>query len=325
MKILLTFLFFVCFLFPLSAQTEAIDSLIQLGIEYHDEKRYDKAIQIYKEALAIDPDSEIANYEIAISLTESGAYYEAIGYCDRLIDRGDKYATLAYNTKGSCLNYLGKTEEAIDNFLEGIERYPDFYLLHYNLGLAYRTLEDYDKAKEAFEHSVELNPQHAGSHLNLARTLMSLGKRIESLLPFYYFLFMEPNTERSEMAYNSILLLLNDAAVYSEDPHSPFTSIDQMLSEVAQTNQEKDRIHDMEIFIRTTGALFTALGDYQKKNKPEGFWWDFYVTLFSSMASAHYTDVFCHYISYQFNSTSEDWLRKSSTKVKLFNDWLQWQ
>jgi len=323
----LLFLYFCCLLFSfsLSGQSIALDSLIHLGIEYHDAKEYEKAINSYREALEIDPDSEIANYEIAISLTESGAYYSAIEYCDRLIDRSDKYATLAYNTKGSCLNYLGKTEEAIQNYLEGIEKDPEFYLLHYNLGLAYRTLEEHEKAKEAFLIALDLNPQYAGSHLNLARTMMSLGRRVESLLSFYYFLFMEPNTERSEIAYNSIHLLLNDPNTYSAGIDDPFHSMDEMLSEIAKLSLEKDKTGDMEIFIRTTGALFTALGNYQKKNATKGLWWEFYVPLFSSMASSNYTDVFCHYISHLFNSSSEEWLRRSATKVKLFNDWLQWQ
>ncbi|MDF9830318.1 tetratricopeptide repeat protein [Parabacteroides sp. PF5-6] len=325
MKPLLLPLLLLSLSLPLLGQETAIDSLVHLGIEHHDAGAYEKAITFYRQALTIDPNAEIVLYELAISLAQTGAHYEAIEYCDKLIDRGDKYAILAYNTKGSCLNDLGKTEEAIDVFLEGIEKEDEFHLLYYNLGLAYRNLEEYEEAKEAFLIALDLNPQHGGSHLNLGRTMMNLNRRVESLLSLYYFLFIETDTERAEWAYNAIQLQLSDATARQFDPKDPFSSTDMILNEIARHNLEFDRIGDMEIFIRTTGAFFTDLGDQQKKNKEAGLYWEFYIPFFSAMASAAYTDAFCHYISHSFNNSSEEWLRRNSTKVKLFNDWLQWQ
>ena len=50
----------------LSAQSQ-FDNLMAEGIKYHDEQEYFKAIEIYKQALEIDPNSMVANYEIALS------------------------------------------------------------------------------------------------------------------------------------------------------------------------------------------------------------------------------------------------------------------
>lgn len=326
MRLLLLFLLSICITSTAIGQTEELlDSLIHTGIEYYDAGNYEKALKLYQQALEIDPQSEIVNYEMAITLVQTGAYYAAIEYCDKLIAKGDRYAILAYNTKGSCLNDLGKTEEAIDIFLEGIEKNNEFHLLYYNLGLAYRAQEEYEKAKDAFLTAIDLNAEHAGSHLNLGRTMMNLGRRVESLLSFYYFLFIEADSERSELAYNAIHLQLNDVTQRITDPADPFSSMDKMLSEIAQANQETGRTADMEIFIRTTGALFNELGAYRKKNNPTGLYWEFYIPFFASMTSSTYTDVFCHYISHTFERSSDLWLRDNSTRVKLFNDWLQWQ
>ncbi len=325
MRPLLLSLICICLAFSLTGQTPAVDSLVHLGIERHDAGEYEKAIALYREALTIDPDSEITLYELAVSLAQAGACYEAIEYCDKLIDRKNKYAILAYNTKGSCLNDLGKTEEAIEIFLEGIEKEKEFHLLYYNLGLAYRNLEEYEKAKEAFLTAIDLNPQYSGSYLNLGRTMMNLNRRVESLLSLYYFLFNESNTERAEWAYNAIQIQLSDISVRQVDPKDPFSPTDVILYEIARNNAEHDKVGDMEIFIRTTGAFFTDLGNYQKKNNLTGLYWEFYVPFFSAMATAAYTDVFCHYISHNFNGSSNEWLRRNSAKVKLFNDWIQWQ
>ncbi|MDR2969053.1 MAG: tetratricopeptide repeat protein [Tannerellaceae bacterium] len=325
MRSLQLFLFYICLAFSLSGQTQAVDSLVQLGIERHDTGEYEKAIALYRQALAIDPDSEITLYEIAVSLAQTGAFYEAIEYCDKLIDRGDKYAILAYNTKGSCLNDLGKTEEAIAIFQEGIAKEDEFHLLYYNLGLAYRKLEEYENAREAFLSSINLNPQHAGSYLNLGRTMMNLNRRVESLLSFYYFLFIESDTERAELACDAIRIQLADVSVRRPDPADPFSPADVLLYEIALNNAEHDRVGDMEIFIRTTGSLFSELGSYQKKHNLTGLYWEFYIPFFSDMAAAAYTDVFCHYISHRFNAASDEWLQRNSSKVRLFNDWIQWQ
>lgn len=325
MRPLLLLLSCICLTFSLSGQTQAVDSLVQLGIERHDAGEYEKAIALYRQALAIDPDAEITLYEMAVSLAQTGAWYEAIEYCDKLIGRGNKYAILAYNTKGSCLNDLGKTEEAIAVFLEGIGKEDEFHLLYYNLGLAYRKLEEYEKAGESFLSAINLNPQHAGSYLNLGRTMMNLNRRVESLLSLYYFLFIESDTERAELAYTAIRLQLADASVRRPDPADPFSPADVLLYEIALNNEEHDRTGDMEIFIRTTGALFSELGSLRKKGSPTGLYWEFYIPFFSDMATAAYTDVFCHYISHRFNSNSDEWLQRNSAKVRLFNDWIQWQ
>lgn len=303
----------------------AVDSLVHLGISHHDAGEYEEAIALYREALAIDPNAEIILYELAISLAQTGAQYEAIEYCDKIIVRDDKYAILAYNTKGSCLNDLGKTEEAIAVFLEGIEKNNEFHLLYYNLGLAYRAQEAYEEAEKAFLTALELNPQHSGSHLNLGRTMMNLNRRVESLLSLYYFLFIENDSERAEWAYNAIHLQLSDATPRVNDPNDFFSPADEILYEIALNNLAHDRVGDMEIFVRTTGALFTELGSLLKKKPQTGLYGEFYIPFFSAMADAAYTDVFCHFISHSFNSGSTEWIRRSGGKVRLFNDWLQWQ
>ncbi len=42
-----------------------IDSLVQIGINYHDNGQFDKAIETYKSALKFQPDSPLVNMNIA--------------------------------------------------------------------------------------------------------------------------------------------------------------------------------------------------------------------------------------------------------------------
>lgn len=315
----------------LAGQEAAIDSLVALGIEYHDAGKYRKAIRLYEEALKIDSESEIVHYEIAISLVESEDYYAAIEHCDKLIERDDKFALLAYNTKGSCLNYLGKTDEAIDNYLEGISKSDEFYLLFYNLGLAYHTKGDFSQAEEAFIRTIELNPQYGKAHLNLARTMTQQNRRVESLLALYYYLLVEPFSEDTEWAYNNLILLLNlntfpdGVEEMNDDSLTELEVADVILSRLAILNEREvaDGKTDVDRLIRSTNAFFASLGEIMKKNKPQGFWWDFYVPFYAHISSWDYVKVYCHYISRHFFPDSTDWLNQNNAKVKSFSDWLK--
>lgn len=62
------------------AQNSEIEKLIQEGITFHDNGEYDKAIGKYKEALKIDPNSSLVNYEISYSYLSAKDYKNAEKY-----------------------------------------------------------------------------------------------------------------------------------------------------------------------------------------------------------------------------------------------------
>ncbi len=306
---------------PYSYSQEKIDKLLKKGIEYHDAGQYNKAIGIYKQILQIDSASVEAMYEISYSLLESGDYESAIEYCDKLIERDDKYAILAYNTKGSCLNYMGRTDEAIEVYKEGIYRYEEFPQLHYNLGLAYYAIQDYYKARDAFLETLSLNPDHLGSHLNLGRTMASMNKRVESLLSLYYFLLMEPDTDRSEWAYYAVQEQLYNLDVSESD----YKEADGKFSVLLGENEKQLKKDDlaMGLFIKDTDAFFTVLNEINETTDPaEATVYDNYISFFKSLALRGYTDVFCYYISHPLKIENRNWLLKNESRVKDFARWV---
>jgi tetratricopeptide (TPR) repeat protein len=148
------------------SQTD-IDSLVQIGIKYHDNGQYDKAIETYKTALEIEPNSALINYEIAMTYMYAKDYKNAVKHSDKVIETNDKFLLQAYITKGSCLDYLGKTKESIKLYEKGIKEFGDHYLLYYNLGYTYYNLKEYDKAEEALINAINTKSDHASSHLLL--------------------------------------------------------------------------------------------------------------------------------------------------------------
>lgn len=318
-------LFMVFLLFaPCAGAQKYIDPLLKQGIGYHDAREYGKAIEVYRQILRKDSTKVEALYEISLSLMASGAYEESIRYCDKLIDRDDKYAILAYNTKGSCLSYMGKNHDAINVFLEGIERYEDFPQLYYNLGLAYYANKEYFRAKLVFQKTLKLDPKHAGAHLNLGRTMIALNKRMEGLLGLYYFLLLEPASDRSEWAFSLIQELLSN-----EDPsESDYPEAEKKLLSLLKENEKEIKKKDttFDLFMRDTRSVFTVLDEINETTDPaKATAWDNYVSFFKTLSLRGYTDPFCYYISTPLREEAENWHKKNKNKLTAFARWIAQQ
>ena len=320
--VLLLVAYLLC-VFCLPAQ-KMYDSLLEKGIEYHDARQYNQAIGIYKEILQQDSTIVEAIYELSLSLLESGRYEEAISCCDKLIDRDDKYAILGYNTKGSSLNYMGKTNEAISVYLEGIDRYDDFPQLYYNLGLAYFADKDYVKAGEAYRKTLKMNPKHAGAHLNLGRTMAAMDKRIEGLLGLYYFLLLEPASDRSEWAFEWIQEMF-----YGQDlSDSDYSDADSKLLALLNANESSIKPKDttFDLFLKDTKSFLSALDEIEETTNPaEATVWDNYISFFKALSMRGYAESFGYYISTPLRTEAEGWHKKNKNRLTNFARWLAQQ
>lgn len=331
-------LFFGLLLFStLIYSQKEVDSLVQIGVKYHDNNQYDKAIETYKAALNINPNSAQANDEIAMTYMYAKDYKNSIKYCDIVIKLNDKYVLSAYITKGSCLDYLGETKKSIELFEKGIKKFGDNYLLYYNLGLNYYKQKEYDKAEKVLIKAINAKHDHASSHLLLGDVMVKKHKKVQSLLCLHYFLFLEPNTERSKIAYNLLKKQFRgnfeadknnpDQINISIDPdqlESEFGNAEMMISVlgVSKSIEENNGKTEEEMFIENTKSFFEILGEL-KDEKNTGLWWDFYVPFFNKIAKSEYIDTYCYYISQSSNPKAADWLKNNNKKVKEFSSWLK--
>ena len=118
---IVAFAFFLSFT-SINAQ-KTFKKLLEVGISNHDSGEYDEAIKYYKQALEIEPDSDLANYEISLSYLTKKDYKKAIVYSDKVLKKGDKrYLIPAYVNKGSSLDMLGKTKKSIKVFEKAIDQ-----------------------------------------------------------------------------------------------------------------------------------------------------------------------------------------------------------
>jgi tetratricopeptide (TPR) repeat protein len=313
-----------------------IEDFVKEGIEYHNQGDYEKAIDTYKKALKIDPKSTLVNYEIALSYFTKGDYKEAIKYSDAVLEQDNDYLLKAYMTKGSALDMLGKTKESIKLFEKAIKKTEKHYLLYYNLALNYYKINDLDNAEKNVIKAIENNPNHSSSHLMLANMNNQKGNSVQTLLATHYFLFLEPNTNRSSEAY--LMLQENFGGNVSKDSNKPNT-INIMLSpnsnsqfgaaelmvsmlEASKSLEENEGKTEDEMFIENTESFFKVLGEL-KKEKDKEIWWTFYTTFFYELARSEHLKTYCKYITQNSNEKSKKWLNENKNKLPEFDEWLK--
>ena len=77
----------------------------------------------------------------------------------------------------------------------------NYLIRNYNLGYNYYFVKYLDKAESNLINAIQTKTDHASSHLMLGYVNTDAGNRVQSLMALYFFLLLEPDTQRSEEAF----------------------------------------------------------------------------------------------------------------------------
>jgi superkiller protein 3 len=93
-----------------------------LGFVLEREGLTDEAVEMYRKALKLDPESASAHYNLGSSLARSGKYAEAESHLRIAVKKSPN--TQTYTGLGIVLWQLGRADEAITNLQAAIEADP---------------------------------------------------------------------------------------------------------------------------------------------------------------------------------------------------------
>lgn len=320
-KTLQLFLVLIVFANSLFAQVAIINDFITEGIKLHDKGDYKGAIDLYKKALVINPRSDYANYELASTYMAVKDYGNAIKHSDKVIAAGAGYLDQAYILKASALDLSGKPIEAIKTYKKALQKFTGNHLLYYNLALTSFKLKAYKDVEDALQKAIKINPHHASSHLLLGNSMIVQDKRVKGILALYNFLLLEPKGNRTMAALQALEDQYKKGIKKIPDEDDEFYTAELMLTtlESAKTNEANKNRSWHELFAEKTNNLFEILGDMKKDQ--QGFWWNFYVDYFSTLATNHHTEAFSYYITQSKDDMYTGWMQANLTKMETFSEW----
>ncbi|MGK0389987.1 MAG: Tfp pilus assembly protein PilF [Maribacter sp.] len=330
------------FLHPSIAQDSAMD-FIKKGIKYHDAGKFDQAIDTYKIALTMDKNSTAALYEMSYSYMEKKDYKNAIKYSNKVLKIKKKYMLEAYIINGSALDMMGKTDKGIQVLEKATKEFPNHHLLFFNLGINYSKVNKIDKSIEAFKNAIRINPEHRSSHLFLGELQLISNKKSKAALSYYFFLLLEPDTKRSDMAHESLLAIMNPpknksggfniTLTLDESEDDPiWTSTDLIISMLGTVNSEidqsleeegikKEEATPEEKFARNTTSFLSMFKedaeDKKKvKNREKNVYWTLYIPTFNAIVDSESSEALAYYISQNQGDTYIKWLDDNTEKVQ---------
>lgn len=317
------------------------EKLINEGVVLHDKGDYRGAIDKYSKALEVDKDNLVALSEKAMSLNSAGKYLESIDVSKHaILTHSNEDLKNVYVSYANALDHLKKTDEALNIYQEGIQKYPNYYQLQFNKGICYTNTNRYSEAILCFQNSLLINPKHAGS-LNAIGTLEMGNHRIPAILAFSRFLIVEPQTSRSKNNLENIKKLfaqgikqtdkksitininsnmLSDSSDVKKE--NDFSQVDLILSMASGLDFDKKNIKKTEVenFIRKFEIICSSLEETKKGNF--GFYWETFVPYFIEMKNKKFIEAFA-YIAF-VDSESEDvakWHKKNQSELDKFYNW----
>ncbi|MCL1814060.1 MAG: tetratricopeptide repeat protein [Treponema sp.] len=309
------------------------EELVRTGIRYHDQGDYQNALNYYNQAMEHDPNHPVILYEMGYSYISMGNYNAAVEMADKGIAEAKNkgYAEVIpslLDLKGSALDNMGRSEDAINVYLEAINVYGvSNTFIYYNLAVSYYRIERREDAVKALTYGLTINANHASSNYLMGKICMEDGKKTQAFYSLCYFLLLEPNTERATQSYNTILYMLRQEEMIGVSDKGAFTASDMIISVAFALDDENFRLSDAEKTKAKLYYIITNLDDMKNSGKiqrsnGDELWWDFYSPFFNRIAVSDYFGIFCRYIGFSSDPDAGDWIENGRDEIEGFFEWL---
>ncbi|CAC9505607.1 hypothetical protein [uncultured Gammaproteobacteria bacterium] len=141
------------------------EEYIEKGNNNYHKSEFEKAIEAYKKAIEINPDSDMAYCNMGLAYDKLGELKEAIKAHKKAIEFNSNIDK-AYCGMGHAYASLDKLKEAIEAYKKAIEIKPDSDMAYCNMGSAYGKSGKFKEAIEAFKKAIEFNSNNDNAYYN---------------------------------------------------------------------------------------------------------------------------------------------------------------
>ncbi len=175
-------------------------------ISWHQVGYWRDSITLFRHALSVTKDNDLAHNNLGTALREKGNIEEAIGHYREVLrikpDDGE-----AHNNMGAALFAQGKIMESEFHLREALRFKPQEPEVYYNLGTVLSSQGKTGEAIRYFLEAVKIRPGYAEAHFNLANALASQGMFGEAIDHFAEVIRLNPNDEKAHTNMGRAMLI----------------------------------------------------------------------------------------------------------------------
>ena len=163
-----------------------------LALTAHQLRYWRDAETLFRHAIAVTGDNDVALIDLGVALSAQGRLEEAlVPYHEALRLAPDRYQL--HNNLGNILGRLGRPEEALAEYREAVRLKPDLAFLHNGTAQMLAQLGRLEEAEACFSEAIRLDPSFASPHFELAKTLLKQGQNIAAMDQFRAALRLDPD------------------------------------------------------------------------------------------------------------------------------------
>ena len=227
-----------------------------MGTALSDKGDFEGAIESYKHALKIKPDYLGAYYNMGSVMRDKGDFEGAIESYKHALRIKPDYAG-AYNNMGNALSSKGDLAEAIESYKQAIRIKPDFAGAYNNMANAMKNKGDLVEAIESCKQALKIKPDYADAYYNMANAMKDKGDLAEAIDSYKQALKIKPNYAS---AYYNMGNALNEKG-------SPEAAIDSYKQAIKIQPNYADAYSNMGIALKDKGDVEAAIGSYKQALK----------------------------------------------------------
>jgi protein O-GlcNAc transferase len=192
--------------------------LLNLTRELMELSRYPEAVAAIQSGLAANPKSYSLHLRLGAAYLAAGRYAEAESAFRDLVAAGDPLPT-GYIGLAQVLLRTGHADEAATVLADAEKKLGRKFLISYFRGLALARAAKPAEALFAFQQAVQLDPNNAEVHLNLGKSLFTLGHVNEAIAELQEALRLDPANPQAKRLLSQAYRRAGDAknaAKYAE-------------------------------------------------------------------------------------------------------------
>lgn len=213
----------------------AVDKLCHDGRAFLKRLDYAAAVEAFRQAAALDPDSCDAHEGLATCAYVSGDLPTAVAEYLRLTHLQPMESRYLTNL-GAIHNRLGEHMKACDFLRKAIQRNKKCAESYYNLGIAQRKLKQNAMAVSAYKEAIKLSPLMVEAHQNLGNVYVDMGNLQMAVASFKKALEIKPDFNKARVGLEKA---------------------EEQLAQAKNKNTAFGRLDAMESTVKNVGAVAT--------------------------------------------------------------------
>jgi Tfp pilus assembly protein PilF len=164
----------LCFQRTLRLNIEHIEANIRIGKCYSALSEGDSALNMYREALRLDPNNPDARFCLGAELNKQGYWNQAIIELQKVIELAPEMAC-AHSDLGVAYTHGQKFASALQCHRRVLELAPNWADMHNNYGLTLLRQQRLTEAKTVFETAVRIDPTCDCAIMNISTAYLHAG------------------------------------------------------------------------------------------------------------------------------------------------------